>query len=103
MLLELVVVAAMVPGSSGDSAAREFAQAGIAAKARLSAGRQGADGPAPPIRAQLKTCIDDGAARPETRVVELRDFYDVAVPAPLWVRERPPLAAWVAKLKRIRG
>ena len=32
-----------------------------------------------PVRAQLKTCIDDWAARPETRVLELRQFYDVVV------------------------
>src|SRR4051794_20811468 len=102
MLIELLVVAALAPGA-GNSAAREFAQASITARERLNAVRRSDTDPAVPVRAQLKTCIDDWAARPDGRALELRQFYDVAVTAPLWVRERPPMAEWVATLKRIRG
>ena len=103
MLLLLLVAAVLAPRADADSAARGFARASIQARERPTAGREAEADPAVPVRAALKTCIDDWAARPEQRVVELRQFYDVTVTAPLWALERPPLAAWVAELMRVRG
>lgn len=103
MLKLLLAAAVLAPSADADRAARGFALASISARERLTAVREIEDDPAVAVRAALKACIDDWAARPEERVVELRQFYDVVVTAPLWERERPPAATWVEQLKRIRG